>query len=215
MEIKFKPAPSINIERDEELEKKIIKSFRGNDKRELFIVNERLSKKACSYALILIDIEIIETCLEKVIELIDKNETQDIITSALWQRAIMTYGKIFTNSKDGFTRLEYDKIISDEKQLELHHKLIDIRNSFIAHRGKNDFEKTLLVATLNKTKEGCFFEYSFPTALLIGHYLSEEELLTLKSLLRTLNDKVNAIAIDKVDRVDRFLHLQINNITEP
>jgi|GEM_PF-4809288 len=191
----------------------ILKIVSGYDKQRKFVVNEQLSKQARCYWLIYHDIEIIEECLNEIIS-IDEDSNQDLIVSALWQMAIMTYGKIFTNSEDGFIKLEYKIYIKDESFLNLHGHLIKLRNSFIAHRGENSFEKTLLIASLEQTNERSYFDYSFPTALKTGNYLDKDEMKVFMLLLNSLKEQLGTIIKIKVQKLDNFLRKKMKELSK-
>lgn len=70
----------------------------------------------------------------------------ETIMTALWKSGIVTYGKCFTNSNDGQSKLEIkDCFIDHEYFIGIHNSLISIRNGFIAHRGDNEFEDTVMI----------------------------------------------------------------------
>jgi hypothetical protein len=93
----------------------------------------------------------------KLIEFIEvQPEKRDVITKnifmpSLWTAIVITYGRNFTDaSKAQKPKLEIKDCFSpDTKHLEeTHTYLMDIRHNFIAHRGENDNELSLVYLKL-------------------------------------------------------------------
>jgi uncharacterized protein YutE (UPF0331/DUF86 family) len=183
----------------ERIDKEIVRRTKEEIKQPLYQITDKFAKPAISLYLIQNDIEEIANCITKAEGYIDKDE---LLVSSLWKNAVVTYGKIFAKSDDGFTSLEKSDCIS-EKYLEIHNKLIALRNSFIAHRGENEVENSMLL-TYEKRENGFIsFEYTIPTAMKIGHLINDIELV--KSLISELKTKVENKLNKKLKGIDTLL----------
>jgi len=100
---------------------------------------------------------------------------------------IISYGKIFSKSNDGFSTLEATFYFKEEKDKLLHQKIINIRNSYIAHRGYNDFEYNTFLLDLVGTDQKCYVEISAPGLKKVGHFI---EPIIMRRYLKNLYKKV-------------------------
>ena len=184
---------------------KIIELVKEQEKRQIFEVDMKLAKPIISLWLIQTDIEQIIDTVKKVVTLskLDKIKVDEIVISGLWQKTIVTYGKLFTKSEDGFSTLEQSEYIKTIEDKNLHDKLMDIRHSYIAHRGLSDFENCLLLAILDKTEENCSFEYTFPSANRIGNYLKDDEIQIMLNFLNRLHKMVYDKLQAKISKLDK------------
>lgn len=173
----------------EGIEKEIINRTKQEIKEPLYQITDKFAKPAISLFLIQSDLKEITDCLTKAESYINQD---NFLVSALWKNAIIIYGKIFAKSNDGFTSLEKSDCIS-EKYSKTHDELISLRNSFTAHRGKNEVENSMLL-TYEKRENGFInFEYVIPTAIQIGHLISDIDMVKdlLSGLEKTVEKKLN------------------------
>jgi len=98
-----------------------------------------LAKKSVSYMLIREDLLYLKAAASKLIEFMNQEQRDLLLISSLWYAIIITYGKCFTENKGGFSKLTEDVLKTEENQ-ETHDRLMDLRHSFIAHRGKTEKE---------------------------------------------------------------------------
>jgi hypothetical protein len=181
------------------IEKEIIKRVKQEINQPLYQITDKLAKPAISLFLIQNDLQEIRDCLKEVENYVDKN---NLLVKALWKNAVISYGKIFAKSDDGFTSLEKLDCIS-EKYEKIHDKLISLRNSFIAHRGYNEVENSMLL-TYEKRENGLIsFEYTIPTAIQVGHLISEIDIV--KELILELSKLVEKKLHKKLKGIDTIL----------
>jgi len=115
-----------------------------------------------------------------------KNAPQPTI-SLLWEKIIISYGKNFTQSDDGFSKLEASAYFEEVDELIFHNEIMTARNSYVAHRGHNDFEYHTLLVSLAGTEEKCYVEISVPTLKKTGHYFDPQK---MRKYLKALSKKV-------------------------
>jgi hypothetical protein len=181
------------------IEKEIIERTKQEIKQPLYQVTDKFAKPTISLYLIQTDLEQINDCLTKAESYLNKD---DLLVISLWKNAVVTYGKIFAKSNDGFTSLEKSDCIS-EKHLEIHDELISLRNSFIAHRGNNGVENSMLMAYEKRENGFISFEYTIPTAMQIGHLINDIELI--KDLISELKTIVENKLNKKLKGIDTLL----------
>lgn len=111
------------------------------------ILNSKHSRRFAALNVIQKDLDL---CRKAFIELIETQNKQ-IIKMSLLFFAIINYGKCFAkadgrsvmlNSKEAFKGV-------DNKIIDYHEKLIDIRNNYIAHAGIGNYEQYPFSLTLN------------------------------------------------------------------
>lgn len=181
------------------IEKEIVRRTKEEIKKPLYQITDKFAKPAISLYLIQNDLTLIANCLTKAESYVDKDE---LLVSSLWKNAVVTYGKIFAKSDDGFTSLEKSDCISD-KYLKVHNELISLRNSFIAHRGDNEVENSMLL-TYEKRENGLVnFEYTIPTAIQIGHLINDIDVI--KDLISELKTIVENKLNKKLKGIDTLL----------
>lgn len=114
-------------------------------------IPDALSKKTKSLLSIKYDLEDAHAALTELSVMhLMRNGTETIMI-ALWKAAIVTYGKCFTNSDDGGSKLELrDSFKDHEYFIPIHNSLMSVRNGFIAHRGDNEFEGTVMFLKVNR-----------------------------------------------------------------
>lgn len=187
----------------EGIEKEIVSWAKEEIKQPFYRITDKFAKPAISLYLIQSDLEEISNCITKAEGFIDKDE---LLLRSVWKNAVVTYGKIFAKSKDGFTSLEKSDCIS-EKYLDIHNELIALRNSFIAHRGDNEVENSMLLAYEQKENGFVGFEYTITTATQIGHLTNDIELI--KGLISDLKIIVENKLNKKLKGIDTLLWMEL------
>ncbi|RZJ77583.1 MAG: hypothetical protein EOO47_16365 [Flavobacterium sp.] len=118
----------------------------------LYEMPELLSKKLRSFMLIREDLSFIEKIAEQLIFSRQSSSSNSVIERALWQSIIITYGKCFTETKAGMSKLEKALFAKHgEKYESMHNHLMDIRHSYIAHRGETANEQAMVFIKVSKT----------------------------------------------------------------
>lgn len=166
-------------------------------------------------AIPLISLHLIQLDIVKAIESIKKTiilfklksvEVDDLIISSLWMQAVSCYAKAFTKSEDGFSKLEAQFYFKSDRALNIHEELMTLRNSYIAHRGNNEFEKSLFVVSIDKSN--ITRTYIFPTILKKGHYFKnyKSKLKHLEHLEKVINNQLQK----KLKAIDSIIVKNIN-----
>jgi len=116
-----------------------------NPNTDNYLVPDVLGKKVKSFMSIKSDVDFVHEALKELSTLLLMKKDEDLIASALWKSAMITYGKCFTNSQDGgHSKLEIKDCFKDEAYfIPIHESIMDVRNGFVAHRGTNEFEETV------------------------------------------------------------------------
>ncbi len=190
----------------EGIKKEIIDRTSDAIKQPLYQVADKFAKPVISLYLIQNDLKEILDCLINAEIYIDKD---NLLVSSLWKNAIITYGKIFAKSDDGFTSLEKSDCIP-EIHTETHDKLISLRNSYIAHRGNNEVENSMLL-TYQKQENGIVrFQYTIPTAIQVGHLIGEIQ--KVKNLITYLEENIEIKLNKKLKGIDNLLWKEIEKV---
>lgn len=122
---------------------KLLKQVKNSDGNYLKIVSPNfMSKKLSTYMLMREDLMFVKKNAELLILLKGNQEKNEHFEESLWYSLISLYGRCFTDSSHSKKpRLDANNLLSSYKiEFETHKKLIDIRHTFIAHRGDNDNE---------------------------------------------------------------------------
>jgi hypothetical protein len=189
----------------EDIEKEIVERTEKEIKKPLFQITNKFAKPAISLYLIQTDLEQITDCLTKAEGYVNQ---EDLLVSSLWKNVVVTYGKIFAKSDDGFTSLEKSDCIS-EKYLEIHNELIRLRNSFVAHRGDNEVENGMLLVYQKQENGFISFEYTIPTAVRIGRLVNSIDLI--KDLISELKTTVEKKLNKKLIGIDSLLWKELRD----
>lgn len=190
----------------EGIEKELIERAKLEVKEPIYQIIDKFSRPAISLYLIQNDLKEIGECLTKAEKYIGKD---NLLVTALWKSAIVTYGKIFTKSDDGFTSLEKKDCIIEEFST-LHEELILLRNSFTAHRGKNEIENSMMFTYEKRENDSVSFEYIIPTALKVGHLISEID--KVKELIIELEKIVEQKLNKKLKGIDNMLWKELEKL---
>lgn len=139
-------------EKQRQAAKLYLDSISKFEKKEInVIVPKEFSKKLRSYFLIGENLKFITNIIEELLKLIKANLDEDsIVMTSLFQSISVTYGKIFTKSKSGFSNLEANYCFKGHDKLRnSHDKLMELRNKFVAHREDSEHEYSLAFLKLN------------------------------------------------------------------
>lgn len=209
MKTKNKKELAFNYKDNKDIESLLIKTFKGKDDGRYFKVAHPMAKPIVSLILIGHDLEMAENSVAKALTLKKKiHDIDDLILSALWTQVIMLYTKSFTGSDDGFTKLDVKDYIKSKKDLALHTKLMEVRNSFLAHRGYNNYQHGVLILISRKVDQGYSREYAAPIAHLKGHFVKPSK--ALQQYLIRLKKKVELKAQKKMAKLDQIFLDTIN-----
>ncbi len=122
-----------------------------NPETENYLVPEEVSRKARSLMSIKSDLGDAHYLIQQLSVMLLMHTGDGMIMTALWKAAIITYGKCFTSSDDGQGKLEAKECFKDIPYfIGAHNSLMSIRNGYIAHRGDNEFEETVLFVKIDK-----------------------------------------------------------------
>lgn len=132
---------------------KILEQIKSSNPETLkILVPQSMSKKISTYMLIREDLMFVKETANKLKEVSDNT-----IKENLWYSLIAIYGRCFTDaSKSKKTKLESkDLFDSGSHMLEksTHEKLIDIRHTFLAHRGDNENEIPVVYLEMPKNEK--------------------------------------------------------------
>lgn len=118
----------------------------------LYVIPDQFTKRLKSFMLIREDLFFISQIAKELISLKESPQSNDIIEFALWQSIIITYGKCFTESKAGLSKLEKSIFENfDNKYQTLHEHLMEFRNKYIAHRDDTANEQAMVFIKVSKT----------------------------------------------------------------
>jgi len=188
---------------DKKIKKVLLKATARKDGATRFEVKDKNAKPIISLWLISQDIEEMIACVERAIKVQGITNVDELIPKSLWEKMIISYGRIFSHSEDGFSKIETKHYFTSKRSLAIHNHLIGIRNSYLAHRGYNDYEHCLMILDLVKTDDQVRFQFSFPTAKQVGYFNSN-----IKSILRhikILDRKVKENLGKKIKKLERFI----------
>lgn len=196
---------------NQELEKQVLDIIKSETDAQLWTIGEdaKLRMPIISYQLIINDLQIAVDSIKKAVILTEKFEKlDDLIVSALWTQAIMRYSRCFKKSDDGYSSLEPEKYIVSNRSKTFHSTLISIRDSFLAHRGKNDFEHHMVVATLlKKSKRSYQFNFQVPSLHIQGHFIKNHK--SIIKHIETLQRRVSFTLDKKCRALDRIVWNEI------
>jgi hypothetical protein len=187
----------------EEFEKALLKATKRNDGSLRFKVVDQKAKPIISLWLISQDIVEMIACLDRMVKVQKIKEIDKLIPTSLWEKMIVSYGKIFSNSNSGFSKIEAKHYFTSARSVDIHKKLIDIRNSYLAHRGYNEYEYSIMVMDLVEKSGKNSFEFSFPSLKQIGHYNKNHKsiLRHLKMLRKQVEKNLNG----KIKKLQNFI----------
>lgn len=163
----------------------------------LYVIPDQFTKKLKSFMLIREDLFFISQITEQLISLKESPNSNNITEFALWQSIIVTYGKCFTENKAGMSKLEksiFEK--HDKKYQDIHDHLMEVRHSYIAHRGDTVNEQAMVFIKVSKT----------------GHMLDGDTENII--IVRKLNSRLKYIFHSWVNQISLYLsyrkHIKIS-----
>jgi len=117
-----------------------------------YAVPNIFSKRLASFAMIREDVLFSKSAFESLIQLKAQAEQDSIIISSLYYAAIIQYGRCFNENKGGHSKLEPSDIFTDQdvEVNKTHTELMDLRNSFVAHRDDNEYEQAVVIMQIPK-----------------------------------------------------------------
>jgi len=194
------------MEVDEQKKNRLIELVSRKDSLMQREIAPETAKPIISLYLISNDIQEMILCIDSVSLLSRIVNLDNLTIAALWEKMIISYGKIFTNSKDGFSTLEAAVYFKEEMDLLLHQKIMNTRNSYIAHRGYNDYEYNIMLVDVIGNESNCHIQISAPGFKLSGHYFDP---VTVRKHLKALLKKVNHQLGLKRDKLERNIYEEL------
>lgn len=189
------------------MEKKLKKVLLEKTKRanvsHRFEVIEQKAKPIISLWLISQDIDRMIECIERAIKVENIKNIDELIVESLWEKMIIGYGKIFSNSVDGFSKIEPTHYFKSKRSLAIHKELIKVRNSYLAHRGYNEYEHCLMVLDVVDYNGSQQIEFTFPSLKQVGYFTNNRRSIVVH--LKALNKKVKLQTSKKIRNLRRFL----------
>ena len=196
---------------DSEQKERFLKMVSKADSLECYEYDGKRARPFISLYLFKQDITEILAWVDCVISLSQIKGIHPSAISVFWEKIITTYAKNFTRSYDKFSKMEIAKYSKDADDLVLHEQIMKVRNTYVAHREKNDFEYHTVLVALVGTEDNCNMEISVPTLKLLGHYF---EPVKMQKYLKKLFKKVDYQLKIKRDGLERFffdeLQLEVN-----
>jgi len=162
------------------------------------------AKKLISWYLISKDIQEMMDCMTLATAFGKVKKVNPLLITGMWEKLLITYGKIFSSSKDGYSTLNVKFV--DNGDLVLHHKLLAIRNSYLAHRGENDYEHHTLIVSLAGTETNCKLEFLVPEVKLIGQY---DNPVLVRQYLKRLKKKVEKQLAYKKEKLEQTVYSEL------
>lgn len=173
----------------------LLKYIKNSDEDYLKIISPSfMSKKLSTYMLIQEDLLFVRKNAELLIFIKNEKQKNEHFEETLWYSLISLYGRCFTDSSHSKKpKLETNDLFnSSNDELETHKKLMDIRHTFIAHRGDNDNE--LPIVYLKIPKNESIKQNNTPFQIITTRYTTES-IEFLKEII-SLTDFI----IKKVDK---------------
>ena len=150
----------------------------------LYVMPVELSKKLKSFMLIREDLSFISNIAQELISLRESANSNPTIELALWQSILITYGKCFTENKAGFSKLEKSLLEKHDNKYELlHEHLMELRHSYIAHRGDTAHEQAMVFIKVSKTGR---MLYRDTEDIIISRKQASPRVSDLKSIIKLL-----------------------------
>jgi hypothetical protein len=121
-----------------------------------YIIPMIFSKKLMDYDSIRNDLVHVIDATKNLLYLRRKNSGNLTLRTCLWHSIIITYGKCFTDaSKSKRTKLEISSIFKKEDEVNrmTHTKLMELRHGYIAHRGDNENDISVVFLKVPKKEE--------------------------------------------------------------
>ncbi|WP_323027595.1 hypothetical protein [Gelidibacter japonicus] len=189
----------------------LLKYVKNSDDDYLKIVSPSfMSKKLSTYMLIREDLLFVKKNAELLIFIKGEQEKNEHFEETLWYSLISLYGRCFTDSSHSKKpKLEANDLFNSfNDEFETHKKLIDIRHTFIAHRGDNDNE--LPIVYLKVPKKEVVKQNNTPFEIISTRYTTES-VDFLKDII-TLTDFLVTRVEEKIQKQSDKLYKGIMNL---
>ena len=172
----------------------LLKYIKNTDEDYLKIISPSyMSKKLSTYMLIREDLLFVKKNAELLLFIKTEKKKNEHFEETLWYSLISLYGRCFTDSSHSKKpKLETNDLFSSSNgELITHQNLMDIRHTFIAHRGDNDNE--LPIVYLKIPKNESIKENNTPFQIISTRYTTESQdfLKEIISLAEFIILKVN------------------------
>ncbi|OAQ42105.1 hypothetical protein A5893_03040 [Pedobacter psychrophilus] len=119
------------------------------------LFNHEIAKQHLGYLLIREDMKVV---LSSAKELKTNNLLSDLLKEALSSHISILYGKCFSEAKKRRVVLEHDIVNKFDNELKtLHNKLIEIRNTQIAHAGSEIYSKSHLMFSFDESSKSSLY----------------------------------------------------------
>lgn len=118
-----------------------------NDGQLSYAVPNIFSKKLASMALIREDILFVKDAFTKLKISKEGNNRDETIELSLFFAAISQYGRCFNSNQGGHSKLEPGDLFGadDQNFKNVHDELIELRNSYVAHRDDTEYEQAVVI----------------------------------------------------------------------
>lgn len=129
-------------------------------------------------------------CIEKAVTVKKAMANLDeVILSSLWQAGVMSYGRCFVKP----LVLQPQRVFKSNDELDTHRDIMALRHEYIAHGSEHRHSALEVVVVIKETEAGFHFDWHFPGAVFVGHYMEPSAVLphlnVLKAALETMIDK--------------------------
>ncbi len=140
--------------KDKVLQNILIKVRDQNPDTLNYVIPNLFTKKLKSYMLIREDLNHIHYLTETLITLKSDAIQDEKLNTGIWYSVIIIYGKCFTSNNGGMSKLEKSLFDTAPKGLmETSEHLLDLRNSFVAHRDDTEKEQALVFLKIRKGEQ--------------------------------------------------------------
>lgn len=179
-----------------------------------FFLPKIFADKISTYMSMREDFIYLKDAVSKLSELIKipKSErdyvTEKIYIPSLWTAIVITYGRNFTDaSKAQKPKLEIKECLTPGNELfeNTHNYLMDLRHNFVAHRGNNDSELSLVFLKLPKEETTDLKKSEYRIKSLRSISPSKEQLLLCLGLF----DHLQKIVEEKLEKQVQRVHSRL------
>ncbi|MGB3526195.1 MAG: hypothetical protein WBB32_09540 [Flavobacteriales bacterium] len=121
------------------------------------------------------DVQEAIACIEKVNSLvISIPKLDDLIVSALWEKAIMNYGRCFNSP----VKLQASYYFKSVEAKQVHKDLYSLRQEYIGHQGAHNRYRLEVVVIPRAVEGGYKIEYHFPSIKGVGHFFEPSVIIS-------------------------------------
>lgn len=121
-----------------------------------YLIPKIFSKQLLDYDSIRNDLVHVIDATKNLLYLKRKNSGNYTLRTCIWHSIIITYGKCFTDAtKSKRTKLEINSIFKKEDKVKrgTHFKLMELRHGYIAHRGDNENDISVVFLKVPKNEK--------------------------------------------------------------